>query len=129
MMASFYPLNTLLFFGMAHVPTIPNFVRWETLLNVRQTRTSLHLSKIPLPFQRVSPCPGVWFPGKHIFTVHDFRDSKPSLSIVIVISLLVDCQRQQFSLVILKFNFFFSSFEFSDWKVIGSIKLWGTLSF
>lgn len=55
----------------------------------------------------------------------DFMDFKSALTIGIVISILIDCQTQQSSLVILKFNFP-SGFEFSGWKVIGSIKLWGT---
>ena len=70
-------------------------------------QNALHLNS-----QRVSPCPSIWSSGEHILIMHDFMDLEPALTIVIVISILVDCQRQQFSLVILKFNFS-SSFEFS----------------
>lgn len=125
--ARFYLVNTLIYFGMAHIPAIPSFVRWGTL-SVRWSRTSLHLYKIPFPFQRMSSHPGIWFPGEHIFTTRDFTDSKPSFTIVIVISILVDCQRQQLSLVILKFNFFPLALNFlaeSYWehKTMGHFKL------
>lgn len=89
---------------------------------MKQDFLAFNENALHLGFQRALPCPGVGFPSEWSLSTHDFMDFKPALTIGIVISILVDCQRQQFGLVILKLNFP-SSFEFSGWKVTGSIKL------